>query len=380
MALIDVVKCTMGPGELIAKFPSNDLRIGTQLVVYPGQTALFVKGGKIYDEFKSGTYTLTTSNIPLLNAIINLPFGGDSPFQAEVWFVNQVAILNSKWGTATPLQIEDPKYEVIVPLRSYGQYGFNVANPRVFLESLVSNMVSFDTEKIKSYFKGKVLSQLTNIVSNKLVKDNISILNINSHLQEIGDYCKERISSYFNRYGIEILAFDVISISPKENDPSFIKLKEAKDLAARLKITGKDVYQMERSFNVLDNAAQNEGGSSNLMNAGLGLGMGVNIGKQMGDITQNLNTNPVSVSPSNNPNTPPPLPGNNNIKYFVGLNGQQIGPLELESVRINIQEGKFVEDTLVWKQGMAAWDKLANLPEFKYMFSTCPPPLPNINL
>lgn len=88
MALIDVVKCDVNDKEFVYKFPSDNLKIGTQLVVYPGQTAFFVKGGKMCDEFTSGTYTIKTENIPILNKIINLPFGGDSPFKADVWFVN----------------------------------------------------------------------------------------------------------------------------------------------------------------------------------------------------------------------------------------------------------------------------------------------------
>ena len=86
MALIDVVSVQMNNDILVKKFPSDDLRLGTQLVVYPGQTAFFVKGGKIFDMFESGTYTLKTENIPLLNKLINLPFGSESPFRAEVWF------------------------------------------------------------------------------------------------------------------------------------------------------------------------------------------------------------------------------------------------------------------------------------------------------
>ena len=74
MPLIDVVKCEVNSKELVYKFPSQDLRIGTQLVVYTGQTAFFVKGGKITDKFDSGTYTIKAENIPLLNKLINLPF------------------------------------------------------------------------------------------------------------------------------------------------------------------------------------------------------------------------------------------------------------------------------------------------------------------
>ena len=134
MALIDIIKCESDGNNFCQKFPSEDLRVGSQLVVYTSQTAFFVKGGKICDEFLAGTYTIKTSNIPLLNKIINIPFGGDSPFQAEVWFVNHISKLDIKWGTPQPIQIEEPRYNIIVPVRAFGQYGFRVANARKFLE------------------------------------------------------------------------------------------------------------------------------------------------------------------------------------------------------------------------------------------------------
>ena len=128
MAIIDVVKYQFKEGEVVHRFLSEGLRWGTQVVVYPGQLAYFAKGGQICDEFKEGTYTLSTKNIPVLNHLVNLPFGGDSPFQADVWFVNLLSKLDYRWGTETPIQIEDPKYGIIVPVRAYGQYGFRIAD------------------------------------------------------------------------------------------------------------------------------------------------------------------------------------------------------------------------------------------------------------
>lgn len=148
MNFVDVIKCEVNDKELVYKFSSENLRLGSQLVVYPTQTAFFVKGGVILDEFICGTYTLKTENIPLLGKLINLPFNGQTPFKAEVWFINQIAILDCKWGTASPIQIEDPKYGIIVPIRAFGQYGFKIISPRQFLESLVSNMTSFTVEKL----------------------------------------------------------------------------------------------------------------------------------------------------------------------------------------------------------------------------------------
>lgn len=364
MALIDVVKCEVNERELVYKFPSEDLKIGTQLVVHTGQVAFFVKGGEVMDMFNSGTHTIKTANIPILNKLINLPFGGDSPFQAEVWFINTLSILNSKWGTSTPIQLEDPKYGIIVPVRAFGQYGLKVADPRLFLETLVGNMTSFSTEKVDQYFKGKMMSFFTNLISDKMTKDNISVLNINSHLLEMSDYVQANLQQEFAAYGLSLEGFNIMSINVPENDPSFQKLKEAKDLAAQIKITGTDIYQMNRSFDVLDKAAANEGGAGNLMGLGVGLGAGVNVGSQMGGIaTQVMNTNIA----------PPPLP--QSATYYIAINNQQQGPFDVNTIIQFISNGQINADTLAWKQGMPSWSKISTLLEFAQLFTTCPPPL-----
>lgn len=369
MAIIDVVSVRMNNDILVKKFPSDDLRLGSQLVVYPGQTAFFVKGGQILDQFESGTVTLKTENIPLLNKLINLPFGNESPFKAEVWFVNMTAIMATKWGTATPLQLEDPKYDIIVPVRSYGQYAFSVKDPRKFLVTLVGNKSSLTTSTIQEYFKGRVMSLLTNVISDKLVSDNISILKINSHISDISEFCCKKINERFAQYGLNLTEFDIMSISPKEEDPSFKKLKEAKDLAARLKITGRDVYQMERSFDVMDSAASNSGAAGAMVGAGLGLGAGVGVGTQMGQMAQQLNTTP-------SPAAPPPLPGSNH-QYYVAINGQQNGPMDFNSVVSLLQSNHINSQSLIWRAGMVNWDKIQTQPEFANVLN-CPPPLPPI--
>lgn len=365
MALIDVVKWEVNDKELVHKFPSEDLRIGTQLVVYGGQTAFFVKGGKVMDQFESGTYTIKTENIPLLNKLINLPFGGNSPFQAEVWFVNKLAIMDTKWGTPTPIQLEDPKYGVIVPVRAFGQYGLKVEDPKTFLETLVGNMSSFSTDKVNQYFKGKMMSFFANLISDKMTKDNISVLNINSHLLEMSEYVESQLSPQFLKYGLGLENFHIMSINVPEDDPSFKKLKEAKELAAQVKIAGRDLYQMERTFNVMDKAAANEGAAGGMMGAGMGLGAGMGIGNQMGMMaTQTLNTGAM----------PPPLP--QTATYYVAVNGQQQGPFDMNAVVAYIQNGQITADTMVWKQGMPAWAKASTLMEFSNLFGACPPPLP----
>ena len=367
MALIDVVKCEMNDTELCKKFPSDDLRLGTQLVVYPSQVAIFVKGGQIFDTFEAGTFTLKTSNIPLLNKVINLPFGGDSPFKADVWFINLTSKLDVQWGTMTPIQLEDPKYNIIVPVRAFGQYGMKVINPEVFLKVLIGNMTSFSSDKVNQYFKGKMLSFLSSIIAKKIAKDSISILDINTHLVEMSEFSGQEMNAQFEKYGLQLIDFSIISINVPQDDPSMIKLKEAKDLAARLKITGKDVYQMERSFNVLETAAGNEGAGGQMVGMGAGFGVGMGVGSTMGNLaSQYMNTNP---------STPPPMP--QEATYFIYLNGQQLSGQTIQNMQIYVQNGMMNGETLVWKQGMPQWAKASQLPELAMLFNAnTPPPLP----
>jgi len=368
MAIIDVVKYQAQEDEFVWQFPSEDLRIGTQVVVNPSQYAFFIKGGIVYDEFTSGTHTVKTDNIPLLNKLINIPFGGNSPFQAQVWYVNLLAKLDNKWGTTNPIMLEDPKYGIIIPIRAFGQYGFKVANPRIFLETLVGNLPSYSASKIQDYFKGKIIQLLTTQISKKLALEKISILEINIYLEELSDFCHTNINTEFRKFGLEIVNFYFLSINVPQDDPSVVKLKEAKDLAAKVNITGRDLYQMDRSFDVLEKAADNSNGAvGNLMGAGIGLGAGLNLGSQMGNVTSNMNTS------SNNNQPPPPPPP---TLYHAVINGQQNGPFSIEQITQLINEQKINKQSLLWKAGLDGWKIGADFAELSPLFNQIPPPLP----
>lgn len=375
MAIIDVVKYD-GSDEIFAwKFPSENLRFGTQLVVKTSQHAFFIKGGQVLDEFKEGTYTLKSGNIPLLHKVINIPFGGDSPFQAEVWYINMISKLDNKWGTPTPIQLEDPKYNIIVPVRAFGQFGMSIENPKLFLQTLVGNMKQFSTEKVVEYFQGKVISSITSAIGKKMVLEGISVLQIHVLLDDLSEYCKEKIQDEFSKYGIKIENFYIMSINVPEDDPSVIKLKEAKDLAAKVNIAGKDVYQMDRSFDVMDKAAQNEGTLGGTMGAGMGMGMGFGMGNIMGNMAGNMNTGQNQQNQNTGGMaTPPPPP--NSIQYFVLINNQQNGPHSIDSIKLLLSQNQINKETLVWKEGMPGWEKLIDQQDLKGLFGAVPPPPP----
>ena len=225
-------------------------------------------------------------------------------------------------------------------------------------------MPSFSTEKLIQYFRGVILSKLTALISQKLYADNLSVININSHVEDISAYAKEKLADMFTEYGVTLELFTVIAINVNEEDPSFQRLKEAKDSLARINIMGRENYQMERSFNVLDSAAENEG--NGMIGAAVGIGAGVGIGTQIGGmVTQNLNTNPDNV---------PPLPS---TQYYLANNGQRQGPFDYVTVEAKIQNGEITENTLAWRKPMLQWAAISTFEDFQHFFDeNCPPPLP----
>lgn len=362
MTLIDVVKCDIVEGEICRKFPSEDLKIGSQLVVYPSQTAFFVKGGVICDTFTAGTHTVKTENIPILNKIINLPFGGDSPFTAEVWFVNGIAKLDMPWGTPQPILIEDPKYKIIVPVRAHGQYGLRVSEPRTFLETLVGNMHSFNTDRIDQYYKGRIITCLNAIITQQIIEKQVSVLDINTQLVPLSKECNVLLNQQLARYGVEVIEFSITSVNVPQDDKSVIRLKEAKDLAARLTITGRDVYQMERSFDVLEKAAANEGVGGQMVAMGAGLG----VGNAVGNIAGNMMST----------NSCPPPPISQQKTYYLYINGNQIPNQTIEQIVGYVRSGIANGDTLAWTVGMLQWACLSTIPEIAcYLLQPTPPPI-----
>jgi membrane protease subunit (stomatin/prohibitin family) len=288
--------------------------------------------------------------------------------------VNLLSKLENKWGTPAPIQLEDPKYKVIVPVRAFGQFGMSIIEPRTFLESLVGNMSDFSIDKVLEYFKGKIISSITSTIGKKIIIEGVSVLELHAILDDVSDYCRDAVQKEFLKYGIQIENFYVMSINIPEDDPSVIKLKEAKDLAAKVNIAGKDVYQMDRSFDVMDKAAENEGTMGGTMGAGMGMGMGFGMGNVMGNMTGNMNTGQQNQQGQGGASTPPPAP--NSVQYFVLINNQQNGPHSIDSIKLMISQYQINKETLVWKEGMPQWAKITEQEDLNNLFGQVPPPPP----
>lgn len=298
MAIIDRIKFdgqVSGPHWLVYKFPSEQFVLGSQLIVSQGQEALFLKGGKALDLFVPGTHTLSTGNLPLLHKLVNLPFGGKTPFTAEVYYINKTAKLDLHWGTSTAIPLEDPKYGLILNVGARGQYGIAINDSRLFISRIVGavpNGVTGDYTVILKYFNGLINTKIKSVASEYMIKKQISFLEISTYLSELSDAFKEAINDEFERFGVEIVNFYCESIAPRPED--YEKLRNYKEELA----LGADFYQRRRSLDIAERLAANPS-SGGIANAGIGLGMGLSATGQFGNIFSGIGQNVQVNTPDN---------------------------------------------------------------------------------
>ena len=267
---IEVVQSLDETGELIAsRFPADgdaDLKLGAQVIVRESQCAVFFRGGKALDTFGPGRHTLTTANLLLLGKVVNIPFGGDTPFKAEVYFVNQKVFTNVKWGTREPILYRDSEL-AMVRLRAFGILSFRVDEPQLFVNKIVGTQGAYAASEITDFLKGIVISRLADFLGENLK----SIFDLAQYYDEVGAGTKARIKDDFAKYGLNLEDFLINSISPPEEVQK--KIDERSGMAAMGNL---DHYMKYKAAQALQDAANQPGGVAGAgMGAGVGLGMGM---------------------------------------------------------------------------------------------------------
>ncbi|MCG6201990.1 SPFH domain-containing protein [Psychromonas antarctica] len=289
MDIIDRVKYD-GPNDVFAwRWPHDGLVWGTQVIVNQAQQAVFYKNGKALDVLDPGRHTLKSANIPLLEHIVNIPFGNQTPFAAEIYFVNKAVNLDMKWGTQEPIPILDPIYKVFLPVRAFGQFGMTIIDAKKFVSQLVGTVDEFNAQQVSDYFRGHLMSCIKDFISTKIINENISILTISTQLNEMSATLKHDISAEFKRFGIEIVNFYLNSINVPEDDDSVVRLKEMLAKKAEFDLYGEH-YNTVKTFDVAEKAASNEG-EGNVASAGVGMGVGMGIGNKMMNMNADLMDN-----------------------------------------------------------------------------------------
>ncbi|MSV77598.1 MAG: antifreeze protein type I [Actinobacteria bacterium] len=322
MAVIDRVKWD-GPESHIAwKFPSQELSTWTQLIVNETQEAYVVSGGVYDGPFGAGRHTLTTENLPVIRSLMGLPFGGNSPFSAEVWFVKKDINLQFPWGTPDPIQLEDPKYRLMIPVRAFGQFWIQIEDTKRFLLTLVGTLPVFDQDAIERFFRGVLTTRIKQAIANSILREGVSVLEISTHLESLSSDLLQVLAPDFERYGIRLSQFNVRSVNVPEDDPAVITLKAALAKRAELGILN-FTYEQDRSFDVLDTAAGNQGTAGGVIGAGLGLGIGVGIG---GQVAQSM---PGVAGVMNTAPAPAPVPVQESPESSSGSSPDKSEPSEI---------------------------------------------------
>lgn len=384
---IDIIEWTDdSPNTMVYRFPRyhNEIKYSAQLIVRQSQAAVFVKRGQIADVFPSGHYSLDTDNLPILSTLAGWKYGFNSPFKAEVYFVNLKNFTNLKWGTKNPVILRDPEFGP-VRLKAFGTYVVKISDPTRFIREIVGTDGHFTLEKVTDQLRNLIITRFSDLLGDR----NIPILDLTANYDELSSVLTKIISPEFLEYGLDITKLLVENISfPTE-------VEEAMDRRSSMGIVGNlDDYFKFQSANAMEMAARNPGGDAA---SGIGMGMGFAMANQMADAMRSRSgknslaeqenqpqpqlqsqSQPQQPQPQSEAAFPPPIPLTEPVaEYYIADKGKKIGPLELKIVIHNIKKEKISPDTLIWRQGLENWQKAGTIEELSSIFKSVPPPLPD---
>ncbi len=339
----------------------NEIKNGAQLIVREGQTAVFVNEGQLADVFAPGTYTLNTQNLPVLTTLKGWKYGFNSPFKAEVYYVNTRLFTNEKWGTKNPITLNDDRFG-LVEIRAFGTYAFKISDPGKFIVDIVGTDANFTNFEINEHLKSLISTRFTDTVG----EANFPIELYAANATELSETCKEVMQPEFNSVGISLEKFFIENVSMPED------LKKEIFEYSRIDKLDLDKLTKFKTAKAIEAAAANEGGTAG---AGMGMGMGFVLAQQMGGMMNPMASQQQVQPQQTSPVAPPPMPVQ--VQYFYAANGQQAGPVSFDQLKTLFANRTVNKDSLVWKQGMANWTAIKDVDELKsFLGGSTPPPLP----
>lgn len=409
--LMDVIRCDeeqylvwkWRPAGQAANSTSkeNAIRWGSSLRVKPGETAVFVykKDGEQVMDFIQGPYdgTLKTENFPVLTSIVGLAWGGETPFQAEVYFFNQQG--NNQLKFAVPyFDVADPRFlDLAVPVAVRGSLTFNLTDVQQFIK--LNRLIDFDLDKFRDQIGGMVKKFAKTFVTNCPSQNNIPVSQIERKIDEISDLMQARLAPQLaDDFGVNLKRLDISAIEIDKESPEYAEFALAtKRQQLRRAEIDTDVYEegahlavesqnlqahaINKQAEVLSTAAQNlgqmgqmagDGGGMNPVGMMMGMGVAAGMGQQMAGMMGGMQQ--VQQQPTAGAPVPPPVPGA--VSYMLAVNGQQYGPYNMQQMQQMAQAGQLTAQSLVWCQGMAAWEAAGNRPDLVSLFAPAAPPMP----
>lgn len=344
---VDIIEWNEDGTDTVAwRFPryQDEIKNGAQLTVRPSQTAVFVNEGKVADVFPPGRHTLDTRNLPMLSTMRGWKYGFDSPFKAEVYFVSTRHFPGLKWGTKNPVMMRDPELGP-VRLRAFGSFIVHVTDPAYFVARMTGTRGEYDLSLARDQLRDIVVAHASDVLGSA----NLPVLDLASNYDELATRLSREVVSDFAQLGFAPSQIIIENISLPEEVEKAIDKRGAMGAVGNL-----DGYAKFQAANAMEAAAKNPGGAGQVM--GLGVGMGL-AGHLAGSLS----------APTAAAGGPPPLPGK---EWWVGVDGQQQGPLDLSDLAALIAAGKLTPASLAWRTGQSGWLPMTNLAELSVLFPT----------
>jgi membrane protease subunit (stomatin/prohibitin family) len=331
--LVDIIEWVDdGRHTLVWRFPryQNQIKHGAQLIVRPGQVALFVRQGQVADVFECGQHAPETANLPILSTLEGWKHGFESPFKAEVYFVSTQLVTDLKWGTPNPVIVRDPDFGPI-RVRAFGTYVLRATDPRVLIEQLVGTDAELDTEEIGVLLRSIVASAFAEMVATT----GLSVVDLASHYRELSERLRHMVLERVDdELGLDVPQLYIVNVSVPE------ELERALDARSSMGMLGDmGLYQQYQLGRAIPVAAANPAGG--LAGAGVGLGMGVAYAGGM----LPGHGGPAAAPP------PPPQPA-----WHVAESGATRGPFTMAEMVEAVRDGRLHQSSLVWTGGMAGWE------------------------
>lgn len=269
---IEVIEWTDSSADTIVyRFPvaNKEIKMGAMLTVRESQVAVFVNEGILADVFYPGLYELNTENMPVLTKLKSWKYGFNSPFKAEVYFVNTKQFLDQKWGTQNPVFLRDKEFGQL-RVSARGTFSYRVIDPAKFMREHFGTRAIYKTDELEAVFRAYIVQHMKDTI----VEAQISIMDVGGQLIEFSVKVKESVKEKFDQFGLEIVDLIVEDITLPE------RLTESYDKGADVALMGEDRYAKIRALDALNSASENEGGG--FAGMGAGMGAGAAIGNIMG--------------------------------------------------------------------------------------------------
>lgn len=342
---------------IVWRFPifNQAIQDGGKLVVREGQAAIFVNEGKLSQVFGPGTYELSTRTEAIWSFFESIKYRFNYPYKGDIFFVSTRRFTDQKWGTPKPVMFNDKQLGP-VRLRAFGIYSYKVKDPATFLREIVGNDGLFTTSEIDGQLKRKLVSAFAQTVG----ESGIPILELAAQYMNLGEALRDKMSPWFEQsYGIQLTDFVVESVSLPPEVEKFLDKRTSMGLVGDM-----GAFTQFQTANAIDKMAGRPGAANPLLDAGMGLAMGGQIGRQMASAPHGAFDPKMGAAP------PPPPPPAGRRFHYAGPSGQaQLSAAEIAD-KVAADRGASHN---VWAPGWPAWKPWNQVPEIA---SLVPPEMP----